>query len=76
MICFTTGFATVARILLLIAGGISAILVAAMAVTVLLAIGAWVFDRVTTAMVQRWRRLEKQPRGRLAAILMAHMDDA
>lgn len=76
MICFTAGFAAVARILLLIAGGISAILVAAMAVTVLLAIGAWVFDRVTTAMVRRWRRLKKQPRGRLAAILMAHMDDA
>lgn len=72
---FTTGFAFMNRILLLLAGGVCAVLEAVFVAAIMLAACAWVFDLVTNAMVRRWRKRGSKPRGKLARILMGHADN-
>lgn len=72
MVYFTTGFQSIAQLLLLLAGGLSAALLflAATALAVILAGSA--FDLVTRAAAKRWERKGKQPRGRLGRIILEH----
>lgn len=72
---YLLGFSAVARVLLVIAGALSALLMAGMIVGIVLALGAWAFDRVTGALARRWKRKGKKPKGRMAAIVMASLED-
>lgn len=61
---FLNAFRATAAVLLALGGGLSAVLLAALAVGAALLIAAGVFDLVTTAVSRRWRRQDKQPRSR------------
>lgn len=75
MTWYLLGFAAVARVLLVIAGALSALLLAGMIMGIVLALGSWVFDQVTGALARGWKRKGKKPKGRMAAIVMASLED-
>lgn len=67
---FTLGFVTVWRIVLLIAGGVSAILAAlAVVITAALILGS-MFDICTGAMANRWIKTGHQPKNKLGRIIL------
>lgn len=75
MYWYLMGFDAVARVLLVIAGALSALLLAGMIAGIVLVFGSWAFDRATTALARRWKRKGKKPKGRIGAIVMASLED-
>lgn len=75
MTWYLMGFDAVARVLLVIAGALSALLLAGMIAGIVLVIGSWGFDRVTAVLARRWKRKGKKPKGRIATIVMASLED-
>lgn len=75
MTWYLMGFDAVARVLLVIAGALSALLLAGMIAGIVLTIGAFAFDRATAALARRWKRKGKKPKGRIGAIVMASLED-
>lgn len=79
MYWYLMGFDAVARVLLVIAGALSALLlagmIAGMIAGIVLVFGSWAFDRATTALARRWKRKGKKPKGRIGAIVMASLED-
>lgn len=67
---FTMGFLSVWRIVLLAAGGASAILVFLLAVLAAAIFLGAVFDFCTRAMAKRWEKTGHEPRGRLGRIIL------
>lgn len=75
MYWYLMGFDAVARVLLVIAGALSVLLLAGMIMGIVLATGSWAFDRATSALARRWKRKGKKPKGRIGAIVMASLED-
>lgn len=75
MTWYLMGFDAAARVLLVIAGALSALLLAGMIMGIVLAIGSWAFDRATAALARRWKRKGKKPKGRIGAIVMDSLED-
>lgn len=67
---FTIGFVTVWRIVLLVAGGVFAILVFLLAVLMAALILGYVFDVCTGAMAKRWVKTGRQPKNKLGRIIL------
>lgn len=72
---FTTAFLATADILAFLAGGVVAMIVAALAVLIILGIFALCFDCITAAMARRWHRKNKRPRSRLGQIIYDRAGD-
>lgn len=72
MVYFTTGFQSIGRLLLLLTGGLSAVLAFIAAVALAAIFAGWTFDLVTQAAAKRWERKGKQPRGKLGRIIQDH----
>lgn len=75
MTWYLMGFDAVARVLLVIAGALSVLLLAGMIMGIVLVFGSWAFDRATAALARRWKRKGKKPKGRIGAIVMASLED-
>lgn len=75
MTWYLMGFDAVARVLLVIAGALSALLLAGMIAGIVLVFGSWAFDRATSALARRWKRKGKKTKGRIATIVMASLED-
>ena len=75
MTWYLMGFDAVARVLLVIAGALSALLLAGMIMGIVLMIGSFAFDQITAALARRWKRKGKKPKGRIGAIVMASLED-
>lgn len=67
---FTIGFMTVWRIVLLVAGGASAILVFLLAVVTAALVLGYAFDVCTGAMAKRWVKTGHQPKNKLGRIIL------
>lgn len=67
---FTIGFMTVWRIVLLVAGGASAILAFLLTVLTAALILGSVFDVCTGAMAMRWVKTGHQPKNKLGRIIL------
>lgn len=67
---FTIGFMTVWRIVLLAAGGVSAVLVFLLAVVTAALILGSIFDSCTGAMAKHWIKTGHQPKNRLGRIIL------
>lgn len=72
MASFATGFQTVVRFLLMISGGLAAVLLYLAVVILFVGLAGMVFDRVTQAMANRWKQKGRQPKGKLGRIILAH----
>lgn len=69
---FIFGFHAVARLLALVAGGLSALLLFALTLALIWGIAGIVFDRVTRAIAGHWIRSGKHPTSKFARILLEH----
>lgn len=69
---FVSGFHAVARLLAMVAGGLSALLLFALAVVLIIGIAGTLFDRITRVIAGRWIRSGKHPAGKLAQILLEY----
>lgn len=69
---FIFGFHAVARILVTFGGGLSALLLFALAVALILGIAGMIFDRVTHAIAGYWIHCGKCPTSKFARILLEH----
>ena len=67
---FVNGFDTTLYVLLLIAGGIAAVLVAVAATAAFLCLAFAVFDWVTDRLGRHWAKAKHRPRGKLAKIIL------
>lgn len=66
---FLTGWQLTLRLLLYLAGGLSAVLLCVVAIIALFLLLNAVFDRYTTYLSRRWHKRGKPPRGRIAKII-------
>ena len=66
---FTSAFAATTRVLLTVAGGAAAVLMALLAVGIAAGLVAWMFDLVTSALARRWHRQGRKPRGRIGRVI-------
>lgn len=72
MVYFTTGFQSIAQLLLLLTGGLTAVLLFLTAVVLAVILSGWVFDLLTRATAKRWEHKGRQPRGKLGRIILEH----
>lgn len=66
---FIAGFSATGEFLMLIAGGITAVMVFLVAVALILSLAGVVFDRATEAIAKRWERTGKPPKHWLGQII-------
>lgn len=70
---FWNGWQTIGEIAAAILGGVCATMVfftvAAVVVLAVAALVAWAFDRITTAMAERWKKTGRRPAGRWADVI-------
>lgn len=67
---FATGFAWVLRLILTVLGGVSAVVLFALALVVLVFLGMLIFYLVTELMARHWEKTGKQPRNKLGQFIM------
>ena len=67
---FIAGFIATGEFLMLIAGGISAVLVFLMAVVMILFIAGAAFDSATEVLAKRWEKADREPKHWLGKIIM------
>lgn len=67
---FAIGFMAVWRIALLVAGGVSAILVFLLAVAAAVFLLGGVFDISTSAMAKHWVKTGRQPKNKLGRVIL------
>lgn len=72
MVYFTTGFQSIAQLLLLLTGGLTAVLLFLAAAALAVIFAGWIFDQVTQAAAKHWERKGEQPRSKLGRIILDH----
>ena len=72
MVYFMTGFQSITQLLLLLTGGLSAVLLFLAVAALAMIFAGWAFDLVTQAAATRWERKGRQPRGKLGRIILDH----
>lgn len=72
MVYFTMGFQSIAQLLLLLTGGLTALLLFLAAAALAVILTGWAFDFLTRATAKRWEHKGRQPRGKLGRIILEH----
>lgn len=67
---FVNGFVSVANLVLAVAGGTLALIVAVICVAALILLASWLFDVATSKASARWSKSGKKPKYRWQRILM------
>lgn len=70
MVGFVTGFTATLYVLLLITGGVAAVLVVVAATAAFLYLAFAVFDWVTDRIARHWAKAKRRPSGKLAKIIL------
>ena len=71
---FVTAFLVTARVLAMVMGGASAVVLACLGVLTVILLADAAFDFVTSALANRWAKNGKKPRSRLGRIIARSKD--
>ena len=73
---FIAGFQMIGGFLIWLSGCLAAVVLGLLAVTVVLAVVCWVFDRYTRWLASRLRKKKRKARNRLEQIILEHEEHA